>query len=151
MYTTDVMNMTSEEQQQAFKTRCSSDVQFAINSIAAVLSNEETKSAFVSGIEAIAPTVTIPGGVEINSPYKISYKLAPIEERLNISMSGQPNLPPSNYLNLISFNGSEWSGLLTKASQIYKAIPLGLLLTPLAHALFGTKAGPALLIMLLAL
>ncbi len=151
MYGTDVNTMTSESQKKEFVTRLSSDVQFAVNSIAAVLSNEETKAEFVSGITAVAPTFKIPGGIEIKSYSKISYNLAPIEQRLNITMSGQPNTPPSSYLNLVSFNGTEWGGLLTPAAQIYKVLPLGLLLTPLTQALFGTKAGPALLIILLAL
>lgn len=151
MYDKEISQMSNSDQQTAFTARFTSDVQFAINAIAAALSNDETATAFKSGLASVAPTYVVPGGVEIKSYNQISYNLAPIEQRLNITASGSPNVPPNTYLNLVSFNGSEWGGLLPHAAKIYKALPLGLLLTPITQALFGTKAGPALLLMLLAL
>lgn len=151
MHDADIAKMSEDERKTAFVTRFNSEIQFAINSIAAVLSNDETSAAFKSGLSAVAPTLDIPGGVELKSYNKISYNLAPIEQRMNLSLSGTPNVATMPFLNLISFNGSEWGGLLPQAAKLYKVIPLGLLLTPITQALFGTKAGPALLIMLLAL
>lgn len=147
----EILNMSSQDQQSAFVARCTSDVQFAINSIAAVLSNDETKSAFMAGVSSIASTASIPGGVQMESPYKISYNLAPIEQRLNISVSGNPTPTPLGHLNLLSYNGSEWGGLLPQAAKVYKVLPLGILISALTQALFGTKAGPAVLVILLAL
>ncbi len=151
MHDADIANLSEDEKRSTFVSRFNSEIQFAMNSIAAVLSNDETAAAFRSGLSAVAPTLKIPGGVEIKSYNKISYNMAPIEQRLNLSSSGTPNVATTPCLNLISFNGSEWGGLLPQAAKIYKVIPLGLLLTPITQALFGTKAGPALLIMLLAL
>ncbi|HNU06314.1 MAG TPA: hypothetical protein PKO33_01030 [Pyrinomonadaceae bacterium] len=151
MYDADIAQMSDTERQSVFVNRFNSEIQFAINSIAAVLSNDETSAAFKSGLAAVAPTLELPSGIEMKSYNKISYKLPPIEQRLNLSVSGTANVPTGTCLNLISFNGSEWGGLLPQASKIYKLLPLGLLLTPITQALFGTKAGPALLLLLLAL
>lgn len=85
------------------------------------------------------------------SSTKISYNLGPIEQRLNISVSGRPGPAATGQLNLISYNGTEWSGLLPQAAKIVKVLPVGILITALTQALFGTKAGPAMLLILLAL
>lgn len=147
----DILNMSAQDQQSAFVSNCTNDAQFAINSIAAVLSNDETKSAFMGGISSIAPTAEVPGGMQIKSPTVFSYTLQPIEQRLSMSVSGNPVTLPTEHFTLISYNGSEWGGFLPQAANIYKVLPVGILVTALVQALFGTKAGPAILLILLIL
>ncbi len=137
--------------QATFTARCASDTNFLTNAVAAVLSNQETKAAFDAEVARQSQTTYPNEGIKIESYYKFSYNLKPATQGLSFSANSGPGQQPSGFLPVLSFNGSEWSGLLVEAAKLVKYLPLGLITTALIQALFGTKAGPALLILLLAL
>lgn len=172
----DILNMSADEQISAFVSRCNSDAQFTQNAIAAVLTNEETTSAFKESLSSVAQGGQVLEELEAISAgfEEFSHKLEPIEQRLAMSFSGPPQAisvtgnsvmaPPLNHLNLVSFDGKDIDGLLVPlgellgsaavkllgvASNIYKILPLGILITSLTQALLGTKAGPIILMILL--
>lgn len=151
MTKTELTNMSIQEQQDAFTSRCSTDIHFATQAVAAVLSIDETKAAFLAGVASAAPSVDIPGGLQLISPTTMTYHLGSIQQRLNFPGLSGHGEAPTGQLNLLSYNGSEWNGLLPQAANIVRYLPMGALVSVLVQVLIGTKVGPALLLVLLLL
>ncbi len=138
--------------QAVFVARCTSDVNFLTNAVAAVLSNDETKTVFNAELQRQSATSYPTEGVKLVSPTKISYNLRPVAgQYMDLGLKPSPGQQPSGQLTLLAYNGSEWSGLLVEAGKLVRYLPLGLITTALVQALFGTKAGAALLAVLLLL
>jgi hypothetical protein len=140
---------------------------FRHQAVAAVLSNPETKTAFLEKLAYESPiacqqfkeqvkglSISSAGG---GTSYKYSYYTgkSATDQLSSLSVKGRGNQASAapGQLTLLSYNGSEWSGFLVEAGPYVKYLAPGFLVTPLVQALFGTKTGtlmlPALLLLLL--
>jgi hypothetical protein len=142
----------TETDPAALAVRMRKDLNFTVNAIAAVLANEETAAVFRSVVEGGGEGGTRVG-LQITSPTTFSYNIGPASEKLAMSVSSGPGDPnaPANQLILIGYYQGQWLGLLPEARGYLQKLPMGILVTALMQALFGTRLGPVLLIALLAL
>lgn len=146
------VGITPEE----FAERCRTDNYFATRAVAAALSNAETNAVFNAALsQAQSGEGAAVGGIQIKSCYSISYNLTPVQQQLSMSLSsaqGGPGVPPvaPNQFTLLSYNG-EFTGLMVEAARLMRIFAPGPIITALIQALFGTKAGMPLLLILLAL
>jgi hypothetical protein len=166
----DQGNTDLEAQLAAFADRCNKDVNFTKNAVAAVLANDELKLAFHYELSNQGQTVSLEAVPKDSCSMKFSYRPGVINyDKPLVSFSKsktppntgsqQPMQPQTQQLTLIGTDGENivgllpaaWAGLMTVAAEIMKLVPLGIVITALVQTLFGTRLGPILLIVLLAL
>lgn len=149
-------------QLRLFANRCMADVNFRKNAVAAALLDEELKPAFLAEVNKLGyqtpdglPAYKMPAGysaTKADGTIRFSYNSGHSAiSQLTMSAKPSPGPAPAGQLSLLSYNGSEWNGLLAKAAPIVILFSPGGLTMALLQTLLGSRSGMILLPALLAL
>jgi hypothetical protein len=135
-------------QQTAFIQRCNTDPAFLKQAVAATLADAEASPVFQQELAAAKQNAAYYQSGNTYNRMGKSVAMQLSESLSGIRSRGNPDQP--NSLTIVGYDG-DWIGLLPEAARILQYFPIGIIVSALVQALFGTKSGLVLIPLLLLL